>query len=430
MLRMKKLPNIIQVTTHDSGRHLGCYGHPALHTPAIDRLAAEGVRMANCFAAAPICCASRATQLTGLYPQSHGLLDLCFPPFNWRMAPEVRHISHWLKEANYHTLLLGVQHEVARGELNRLAFDSVRMQERQPAGQVAADTARFLREEAKAKQPFYAQVGFFETHTPFDFGGATPDTESGLEIPAYLADTGISRAAMAGFQGAIRKADAAVGAILQALESSGLAEDTLFVFTTDHGIEVPRAKWHLYDPGIAIALIMRYPRGGLTGGRVCGLLLGNVDYLPSILELAGIGSSGCLQGRSFARALTQDAPEPVREAVFGMYHKTQSRCVRTNRHKLIRHFDAALRHNQLPASYELLLQQAAGEQVELYDLADDPNEFRNLAEQPAQADARSELDGMLWRWMESVDDPLLKGPMRTPSYESAMRDYACWRSGG
>ena len=73
---MSQKPNILQITTHDSGRHFGCYGHPALHTPAIDSLAAGGVRFTNYFCTVPICSASRVSQLTGLYPQSNGMMDL------------------------------------------------------------------------------------------------------------------------------------------------------------------------------------------------------------------------------------------------------------------------------------------------------------------------------------------------------------------
>jgi len=85
--------NILQITTHDSGRHFGCYGHRTLHTPQIDALAADGVQLDNYFAVAPICCASRASMLTGRYPQSHGLMDLCFPPFDWALREDERHIT-------------------------------------------------------------------------------------------------------------------------------------------------------------------------------------------------------------------------------------------------------------------------------------------------------------------------------------------------
>lgn len=418
-------PNIIQITTHDSGRHFGCYGHPTLHTPNIDSLAADGVRLANYFAAAPICCASRASMLTGRYPQSHGLMDLCFPPFDWALKNDAQHITHILHGAGYRTLLFGFQHEALN--LDRLLFDAVRVNYPPllvPCDRVAGEVAQFLRESAGAQQPFYAQVGFFETHTPFNFGGAEPDTSKGIEIPPYLADVDTSRAAMAGYQGAIRKVDAALGVILDALRTSGLEQNTILVFTTDHGIEVPRSKWFLYDPGIAIGLVLRYPKENLTGGRHYDLLLSNVDYLPTMLELARIDIPAYIEGRSFAAGLRGQQAHPAQEAVFAMFHQTNARCVRTALFKLIRYFDAATDFHTVPVSYENSLRRRCIKRVELFDLKADPHEFNSIAYQPEHADVQRRLDGMLWKWMESVHDPLLVGPVRTPAYEAAIKDYA------
>ena len=113
--------NILQITTHDTGRHIGCYGHPTVHTPAIDSLAADGVMMTNYFAAAPICCASRASMLTGRYPQSHGLLDLSFPPFSWRLGNGEAHLA-CLLSSTHHTVLFGIQHEAFGDDVERLEF--------------------------------------------------------------------------------------------------------------------------------------------------------------------------------------------------------------------------------------------------------------------------------------------------------------------
>ena len=428
---MPNRPNILQITTHDSGRHLGCYGHPTLHTPILDQFAGEGVRLTNYFAAVPICCASRATQLTGLWPQRHGLLDLCFPPFDWRLRDGVLHLSQRLRRAGYRTALCGTQHEVVAAELDRLEFDRILAPRHLPADGVAAEAAGFLRSQAAGAQPFYAQIGFFETHTPFDFGGVEPDTSLGVEVPPYLVDDAPAQRAMAGYQGAIRKVDAAVAVMLEALRESGLEEQTLVVFTTDHGIELPRSKWFCYDPGLGISMLVRWPGGGLDGGRDCDLLLSNVDYVPTILELAGLElePDPDLDGRSFADALRTGSTTPVRDAAFAMYHKTQSRAVRTGRFKLIRHFDAATDFRRVPVRIEDAMMKRGSTLVELYDLDEDPNEFTNVAGQPAYADTQRQLANRLWDWLERVDDPLLHGPIRTPSYEKSIADHARWRAG-
>jgi arylsulfatase A-like enzyme len=289
--------------------------------------------------------------------------------------------------------------------------------------------ATFLREDAQSQQPFYAQIGFVETHTPFEREGTEPDTEKGVEIPAYLADTASSKQAMAAYQGAVRTVDTAVGSILKALRESGLEDHTLVVFTTDHGIEMPRAKWHLYDPGIAAGLVMRAPSMGLTGGRTCNLLMSNVDYLPTLLDFAQVEYPGEIQGRSFAGQLNTDRPSQIRDAVFGLYHKTQTRYVRTDRFKLIRHFSSATDFSKVPVRIEDAAQKRVIKQVELFDLEADPNEFNNLVLKSEYNDIKNQLDDMLWKWMESVDDPLLKGPVSTPSYEAEIQDYVKWKNG-
>jgi N-sulfoglucosamine sulfohydrolase len=426
-------PNILQITTHDSGRHVGCYGHPTLRTPNIDVLAADGVRLTNYFAVCPICCASRATMLTGRYPQSHGLMDLCFSPFDWALGPDEQHITHVLAQAGYRNLLFGIQHEVDHRDIGRLAFDKtypcVADGRTRTAPDIAADVTAFLESpEAGGDRPFYAQIGFFETHTPFDFGGCEPDSANGVVVPPYLVEDETTRAMMAGYQGAVRRADEAVGRIVEALDRNGLAEDTILVFTTDHGIELPRAKWFCYDPGIAIACIFRWPGGRLAGGRPCEQLLSNVDYLPTVLDLAGVAVPDRVQGRSFAGALRDDSASPVRQAVYAMYHKTQSRCVRTERHKFIRHFDAATDFGSVPVRFADVLSKRPIRRTELYDLSVDPNEFENLINRPAVADVQRRLDAMLWKWMASVGDPLLSGPVATPSYQAAMGEYRQWQS--
>ncbi|HQE62893.1 MAG TPA: hypothetical protein PLV10_11515, partial [Candidatus Latescibacteria bacterium] len=122
-----------------------------------------------------------------------------------------------------------------------------------------------------------------------------------------------------------------------------------------------------------------------------------------------------------------ECSEPVREAIFALYHKSQSRCVRTSRYSLIRHFDAPIDFATVPVCFEEVLAKRGIPQVELYDLEADPNQFENVASKPEYADIKVRLDTMLWEWMESVNDPLLKGPVRSPSYESAMADYGAWK---
>ena len=426
---MSGAPNVLLITVHDAGRHFGCYGAGTVRTPAIDALAADGVRFARHFATSPVCSPSRGAMLTGRYPQSNGLLGLTQPPYWWSLHPGERHLARILGEAGYHTALFGIQHEgtdaAALGFAAR-TLEHVPNSVTHPAHEVAAAVGAFLRADGRGATPFYAQIGLFEPHTPYAFGGVAPDDTLGVAVPPYVVDSPPARQHLAGFQGAVRAADRAVGTILAALDAAGLAERTIVIFATDHGIELPRAKWFCYEPGLEAALIMRWPGGGIGGGGVCDWLLSNVDLVPTLLELLGLPCPATVQGRSFAGAF-RDGAAPTREAVYAMFEAQASRrvirAVRTARHKLIRNF-APARPLRAPVDFAAPQEDmGANAIVEFYDLAVDPREFHNLADSPGHADAYAATSDLLWRWLEEVDDPLLAGPVATPIYHLAMAEY-------
>jgi arylsulfatase A-like enzyme len=417
--------NILQIITHDSGRHFGCYGHPTLSTPNIDKLASEGVKFEKCFAVTPICCASRASLYTGRYPQSHGVLDLWWEPGNWRLHDDELHMAQILKGAGYRTILMGMQHEVDDKDSKRLGYDEIVEPLMQPIQILAPKVVDFLNSAGAKERPFFLQVGLLETHVPWK---DQPDTEKGVEVPPYLVDDEDSRAELALYQANVRRADLHLGTIFEALRRNGLEHDTLVIFTVDHGIELPRAKWNLYDPGVEVALIMRCPALGLTGGKTVPQMVSNVDVLPSILELAGVPVPSRVQGVSFVPALRGD-PKPVREAVYGQYLKNNTRSVRTERYKLIRHFDDNANDSaSLPVKMATAYKRKSVKNgIELYDLQSDPLEFVNLANKPEHAAVVRQLDDLLWKWLESVDDPILKGPMVSNAYLKAVGDYQSWK---
>ncbi len=428
---MPTRPNILLITTHDTGRHLGCYGVPSVHTPNLDRLAGEGWRFGRYFAASALCSPSRGAQMTGRWPQTNGMMGLCHGMWGWRLNDGERHFSHRLREAGYRTVLLGHQHETTDIDA-QLGFDEHGLHraadsyEHLPSGPVADGVCDYLTGRAAAEAPFYLQVGFFETHRPFDFGGAAPDDAKGVHVPGHLADTPAGRAELAAFQGNIRAMDANVGRILDALREADLERDTLVIWTTDHGIPFPRAKATLFDPGIGIGLLVRWPGGGIEGGRVCDHLAGNVDLVPTLLELAGLDVPDDVEGLSFAGAF--DGEEPHREWLFAMQHGHtpgghETRCVRTDRYKLVRSFSPC-RVPAVPAPFEGGGPDQDLPLVALYDLQADPLETTNLADEPACAAVRAELDAALLGWLRAVNDPILHGPMVTPYYRRALADWA------
>jgi arylsulfatase A-like enzyme len=428
----KRRPNILMITCHDIGQHIGCYGVKTVQTPNLDRLAARGIRFANYFATDCVCSPSRGCILTGRYPQANGLMGLTHQPWNWRLNEGERHLAAILKDAGYATTVVGLQH-VTQGDPRELGYDKV-LSPKRIANETVRAARRELRHARRGQQPFFMKVGFFEVHRPFTVG---KDTEKGVAIPHHLQDTPETRADLAKFQATIRFFDRCVGQILETLEAGDVARDTLVIFTADHGIPYPGAKWTLFDPGIQTPLIMHQPGTTLAGGRVFEQLMSNVDFLPTLLDLVGVDKPDNLHGLSFRGVIDGSRADSPRREVYAQrtshaLYDNLSRCVRTERYKLIRYFEPGRTViyptdavPQKVAQHVERPRRKPGQRpvVELYDLQTDPHERDNLAQRPEHAQTVRDLSDRLWAWMERVGDPLLAGPLRTPYYEEAMQDY-------
>jgi N-sulfoglucosamine sulfohydrolase len=404
------LPHIVHISTHDSGKWFGCYGHRTVHTPNIDRLASQGVTMDSLFAMSPICSPSRGAAMTGLAPQRNGLMGLTHHGFS--LNDGVPHAAQILREHGYESVLFSFQHEANAEEWPRLGFERYEMPQTgdpqypfmfRNAPKVARGFADFL-ENRNDPRPFYAQIGFNESHTPFWFGGAVPDRTDGVEVPPYLQETPDAVHHFAGLQGALRQADDGVGMILEALEARGLMGNTLVIFTTDHGVESRRDKWTLYDPGLEIACIFRGP--GLPAGERLEDVQSNLNFLPTLLDLAGLPPLPNTDGTSFASRLHNPEGEPDEEKpVFGVYHNGACRCVRTGRHKLIWNLGPEPYVTAVPQRLDGSGPATARPVWELYDLENDPGEFHNLAGTDALRDIEAGLRETLLTWLRSVNDP-------------------------
>ncbi len=397
--------DVVLVTTHDIGRHLSCYGRPSVHSPNLDAFAAGGVRFTQAFCTAPQCSPSRAGLASGLYPHQNGVMGLAHHGFDWELA--VPHAAAMFTAQGFEAHLFGGQHVTLHDE--RLGFTRVHGEpEDREIEELFARTARL-----------YVEINLAETHRPYP---DVPADASGA-VPAFLADTPEARREFAALNISIAQMDAAVGRVLHALEQAGRVDNAVVVFTTDHGVAMPRAKCTLYDPGLEVALLMRLP--GVPAG-VRDQLVSNIDVLPTLLDAAGLAIPPGLQGRS----LLDDAAR--RKAIFAekTFHSYYDpmRCIRTRTHKLIRNFETAFlvevpgdiqagpifRADPTPYSTD------RPSVVELYDLEADPLERRNLAGTKEVAELEEQLSVELWRWMRETDDPLLKGPVPSPRYRQAM----------
>ncbi len=410
-------PNIVYLHSHDTGRHIQPYGHQ-VPTPNIQRLADQGLLFRQAFSAAPVCSPSRAALLTGEYSHTNGMLGLAHR--GYRLADYDHHLVHTLREAGYTSTLIGEQH-LSPDPLD-IGYDHIVEIDSTHAEKIAPATAALLRDAPK--EPFFLSVGFFETHRDYFEPTSVRDALYSLP-PANLPDTPETRRDMAAYKASARSLDQGVGAVLNALDEAELAENTLVIFTTDHGLPFPGAKATLTDRGLGVLLIMRGP-GGFHGGRVSDALVSQIDLFPTICELAGIERPDWIRGNSMLPLLRKETKQ-INDAVFAeiTFHAAYNpqRAVRTERYKYIRRFEnghegPVLANIDDSPSKDLLLAHGLADRVqpqeELFDLVFDPNEAANLVADPKHADVLAELRARLERWMEETDDPLLRGPVEPP----------------
>ena len=252
-------PNILLITCHDLGQHLGCYGVETVESKSIDALAAAGIRFENYRSTSPTCSPGRASTLTGRYPQSNGVLGLIHAPWWWELNEGERHLAAILKDAGYETALVGLQH-VTQGDPHSLGYQKV-LSKRYRAQETVAAAETLLKGAGALQKPFFVKVGFFEVHRQGgSFKHREPDLDNGVHIPPFLKDTEEIRDDLARFQTDIHVLDGYVGKILAALRTGRAAENTIVIFTADHGIPYPGAKWSLRDAGFKVPLILHRPQ--------------------------------------------------------------------------------------------------------------------------------------------------------------------------
>jgi arylsulfatase A-like enzyme len=361
-------------------------------------------------ATAPMCSPSRGSLFTGRYPQSTGLLGLAH--HGWEYRPGVRTLPHILSESGWHTALFGMQHETSFPP--RLGFDEFDVSNSY-CEYVVDRAIEWLRNPPE--RHFLLTAGFFETHRPYPHERYAPADADRVTLPDYLPDTSDVRQDLADFYGSITVADAAVGRLLDALDETGLAENTWVVFVTDHGPALPRAKSTLYDAGTGIALIVRPPRGRAIAHRVYEDLFSGVDLVPTLLDVLGVDVPGDVDGMSHAESLLRQSGE-IRSAVYTTktYHDSFDpiRAIRTKKFSYIENYaDRPLL--DLPWDIE---ESAPGQAVaphvggprperELYDLEADPSEQNNLLAGRIDDDTElvaQELALLLNDWRQKTND--------------------------
>ncbi|MCA9299876.1 MAG: sulfatase, partial [Phycisphaerales bacterium] len=300
-------PNIVWLVAEDMSPWIGCWGDDTVPTPNIDRLAAEGIRYTNAFATTPVCAPSRSALITGMYPTRIGSMHMrtgsrssaatdrnpdaygdtplyeAVPPEFVRCFPEI------LRTHGYHC---------TNASKTDYQFDA-------PPTVWDDSSGRAHWRSRPDGAPFFAVFNAGVTHESQAFPDANARpvvvTPEDVPLPPFYPDTPAARDAMARTYNNIAALDRWVGDRLDELEKAGLLQSTIVFFYTDHGVGLPRGKRDLYDTGVRIPLIVRFP-DRRDAGTVEPRLVSFIDFGPTVLSLAGIEPDPRLDGRAFLGA--------------------------------------------------------------------------------------------------------------------------------
>jgi arylsulfatase A-like enzyme len=440
-------PNILLLMAEDMSARVGRFGDPVADTPNLDALAQQGVMYPNTFTTAGVCAPSRAAHILGMHQIATGSQHmrssggpnggyLSVPPPYAKAYPEL------LRRAGYYTYTD-----------TKLDYQFSGPFWRSGPFTIWDDTGRDTSwRNRKPSQPFFGFTNFAVTHESGIFrplghwphsiihlvmqvlrAVQSPDVElaqstdpAAIIVPPYYPDTPTVRADMARHYDNIAIMDRQVGALLKQLESDGLADSTIVIWTTDHGDGLPRGKRELYDSGIKVPMIIRWPEAyrpqGVAPGSVDLRMVSFVDIAPTVLRLAGVKVPAHMHGRDFLSGERRRYVFASRDRIDEI--PDRQRAVSDERFKYIRSWHPHLagghplrfRDNidmvrEMRALYEdgrlnarqRLWFEPVGEE-RLFDLQKDPFELNNVLEQPQYQLDADRMRLALEAWLDSIED--------------------------
>ena len=424
-------PNVVFVFA-DQWRHAatGFAGNPDVRTPELDRLAGASLNFSNAISGCPVCCPARASLLTGAYPHQHGVFVNDVPLGDSHVT-----LGEAFTAAGYATGYIGKWHLDGRGrsaftpperrkgfrhwqalecshDYNRSAYyagddPTKRFWPGYDAEAQTATASNFIREHGGAADPFLLLLSWGPPHAPYD---TAPERfrrmydPAGIKVPPNVPAefAAAARRDLCGYYAHCSALDEQVGRLLWALDDSKVASNTIFVFWSDHGdllyAHGERKKQRPWEEAIRVPLLVRWPRGLGTEGRVIDGVINTPDLMPTLLDLAGVEIPSTVQGTSYAKYLRGEAPEPAEGAVLASYHPfgeyerraggREFRGWRTKTHTYLETLEGPWL---------------------LYDNVADPWQMTNLVSDPEQAAVCRQMRAALRRALVAQEDAFLPG---------------------
>ncbi|MGC1243693.1 MAG: sulfatase [Chryseosolibacter sp.] len=425
-------PNIVIFVGDDlDADDIGPYGNKVVRTPNLDRLAKESLLFTRTFAGSPTCSPSRSTLFTGLLPFRHGAHGN-----HSGVREDVRSLAHYLQPLGYRVVIAGKLHV---GPENVFPFGRISGTnvpepgfEKKPGlnFDLNMDPVDTWLSEKGNEQPFLLIVTDHSPHVIWPERSTYHPAD--VEIPSKHIDTEDTRVSRARYYEDITKMDSNVGKLLHSLEEHALSENTVFVFTADQGPQWPFAKWSLYDDGLQVPMLVRWP-GQVKANSRTDVLVSLADVLPTFVEIAGGEAPGQIDGQSFLKVLTGEKNNHRKEVFAshtgdGMMNRSPARMLRSGRYKYIlnlapentyhTHIDHAKDHDGGREYWDSWVERSKTDKhaaavlqryhhrpaEEFYDLEADPDETNNLANDNTYAQLIAGYRTRLAAWRQGQGD--------------------------
>ncbi len=421
-----KRPNILWITCEDMSPRLSCYGEKLIQTPNIDSLAAQGIRYTNAFTTAGVCAPSRSAIITGMYQTAMGTdnmrnynpalkfdNNLVMPSYSAVIPAEVKCFPEYLRKAGYYC---------TNNAKQDYQFEA-------PVTVWDESSAKAHWRGREESQPFFAVFNLTITHESQLWQRENESLlvdPSKVSIPPYYPDVPEVRHDIARHLSNVKRMDDQVGAIIQQLKKDGLYDETIIFFFSDHGDALPFVKREVYDRGLRIPLVIRFP-DGYKKGSVEDQLISGVDLAPTVLSLAGLPVPSYLQGKPF---LGKDANTKKRAYIFAGRDRMDTevdrvRTVHDGRYQYVKNYLPHLplyqnikyrtsismmkrmlqmRDSGLLNETQMMWFKKEKPMEELYDIQTDPFQLNNLANDPAYQQQKNGLSKALNQWLEQTGD--------------------------
>ncbi|WP_346854835.1 sulfatase [uncultured Draconibacterium sp.] len=425
-VNQKGSPNVLIIMADDcTHSDLPLYGGSNVQTPQIDKLASQGMTFNNAFVTMSMCVPCRAELYTGLQPVSSGVC------WNHSIArPGTQSIVQYLSELDYRVGIAGKVHADPR---EVYPFEMVEGVERNCVSETAKYDIAGLKEfmERNNDQPFCLVTALVVPHIPWTVGDPSHFNPDDLKLPPYLADNKETRREFAKYLAEIEVLDKQVGETLGLLDELNIAENTIVIFTSEQGAQLPFCKWTNWNNGVHTGFIVRWPGKVKSGARSDALIQYN-DVLPTLLDALGKKTEAEFDGSSFLPVLLgkkekhreyayfmhNNVPEgpayPIRSLTDGTHHYIRNlspESLYIERHLMARMplnkywpswvFDAS----DDPEILDLVSRYQKRPAEELYNLVNDPNEMSNLSNQKEVSEIQKKLSNELDKWLKEQGDP-------------------------